>query len=169
MNQEERRRYLIEELLRERPSCRSQEIPADTEGQKVLLRGLMNVRHPAATSKEFLEVQDAYLQEELAGKKITRLSGPALGRSKKGENRNKVQDYRDECERVEVERKFSLGKRKCGIGLVTAKLEETAAHVVALSILLLNLRKIQCTFLQFWDWLVGFLQPCEIMMVIQYP
>lgn len=74
MNQEERRRYLIEELLRERPSCRRQEIPADPDRQKVLLRGLMNVRHPAATSKEFLEVQDDYLQEELAKKKITRLS-----------------------------------------------------------------------------------------------
>ena len=54
MNQEDRRRYLIEELLRERPSCRRQEIPADR--QKVLLRALMNVRHPADTSKEFLEV-----------------------------------------------------------------------------------------------------------------
>ena len=74
MNQEERRRYLIEELLRERPSCRRQEVPADADRQKVLLRGLMNVRHPAATSKEFLEVQDDYLQEELAAKKITRLS-----------------------------------------------------------------------------------------------
>ena len=95
-----------------------------------------------------------------------RLSGPALGRPKKGENRNKAQDYRDECERVEVERKFSLGKRKCGMGLVTAKLEETAAHVVALSILLLNLRKIQCAFLQFGDWLLGFLQSREKQMVI---
>ena len=96
-----------------------------------------------------------------------RLSGPALGRPKKGEDRNKAQDYRDECERVEVERKFSLGKRKCGMGLVTAKLEETAAHVVALSILLLNLRKIQCTFLQFLDWLLGLLQSREKRMVIQ--
>lgn len=74
MNQEDRRRYLIEELLRERLSCRRQEIPADADRQKVLLRGLMNVRHPAATSKEFLEVQDDYLHEELAAKKITRLS-----------------------------------------------------------------------------------------------
>lgn len=47
------------------------------------------------------------------------------------------------------------------MGLVTAKLEETATHVVALSILLLNLRKIQHAFLQFLDWLLGFLQPCE--------
>ncbi len=74
MNQEDRRRYLIEELLRERPSCRRQEIPADTDRQKVLLRSLMNVRHPAATGKRFLEVQDDYLQEELAEKKVTMLS-----------------------------------------------------------------------------------------------
>ena len=94
-----------------------------------------------------------------------RLSGPALGRP--NEERNKVQDYRDECERVEVERKFSLGKRKCGMGLVTAKLEDTTAHVAALSILLLNLRKIQYAFLQFLDWLLGFLQPCEKLRVVQ--
>ena len=37
-----------------------------------------------------------------------RLSGPALGRPKKGETRDKAQDDRDECERVEVERRFSL-------------------------------------------------------------
>ena len=65
------------------------------------------------------------------------------------------------------ERKFSLGKRKCGMGLVTAKLEETAAHVAALSILLLNLRKIHCAFLQFWDWLLGFLQSHEKLRVVQ--
>ena len=54
------------------------------------------------------------------------------------------------------------------MGLVTAKLEETAAHVVALSILLLNLRKIQCAFLQFLDWLLGLLQSREKRMVIQW-
>ena len=77
-----------------------------------------------------------------------RLSGPALGRPRKGETRDKAQDYRDECERVEVERRFSLAKRKCGMGLVTAKLQETAAHVIAMSVLVLNLRKIQCALLQ---------------------
>ena len=77
-----------------------------------------------------------------------RLSGPALGRPKKDESRNNAQDYKDECERVEVERKFSLAKRKCGIGLVTAKLQETAAHVLAMSVLVLNLSKIQCALLR---------------------
>ena len=52
-----------------------------------------------------------------------------------------MQDYRDECERVEVERSFSLAKRKFGMGLVSARLQETAEHVIAMSILLLNLRK----------------------------
>mgnify|MGYP004484104077 CR=1 FL=1 len=33
-----------------------------------------------------------------------RLSGPALGRPQTGADRNKAQDYRDDCERVEVER-----------------------------------------------------------------
>ena len=41
----------------------------------------------------------------------------------------KAQNYLDECERGEVERRFSLAKRKCGMGLVTAKLQETAADV----------------------------------------
>lgn len=37
-----------------------------------------------------------------------RLSGPALGRPKKGDDRDKMQDYLDECEYVEVERRFSV-------------------------------------------------------------
>lgn len=51
-----------------------------------------------------------------------RISGPALGRSKKGEVRDTNWDFRDECKRIEVEHRFSLAKRKCGMGRVTAKL-----------------------------------------------
>ena len=56
---------------------------------------------------------------------------------------------------MEVERRFSLAKRKCGMGLVTAKLQETAAHVIAMSVLVLNLRKIQCALLQILSMLRG--------------
>ena len=80
MNQNERRRFLIEALLRERPACRQQVLPADTDRQKLLLRALMNTRRPAAVSRSFLEVQDAYLQEELSAKGITRLSELPPGR-----------------------------------------------------------------------------------------
>ena len=88
-----------------------------------------------------------------------RLSGPALGRPQKGETRDKAQDYRDECERVEVERRFSLAKRKCGMGLITAKLRETAAHVIAMSVLVLNLRKIQCALWHLLMYLLAILPP----------
>ena len=96
-----------------------------------------------------------------------RLSGPALGRPRKGETRDQAQDYRDECERVEVERKFSLAKRKCGMGLITAKLRETAAHVIAMSILVLNLRKIQCAFLMLLTYILAVLLPQPKMTIVQ--
>ena len=96
-----------------------------------------------------------------------RLSGPALGRPKKGETRDKAQDYRDECERVEVERRFSLAKRKCGMGLVTAKLRETAAHVIAMSVLVLNLRKIQRAILRLLTYLLAIFLPKEKWTIVQ--
>ncbi|HIY37577.1 MAG TPA: transposase, partial [Candidatus Agathobaculum merdigallinarum] len=77
-----------------------------------------------------------------------RLAGPALGRPRKDDHRDKTQDRLDECERVEAERRFSLAKRKCGMGMITARLRETAAHVIAMSVLLLNLRKIQSALLR---------------------
>ena len=96
-----------------------------------------------------------------------RLSGPALGRPRKGETRDKVQDYRDECERVEVERRFSLAKRKCGMGLVSAKLSETVAHVIAMSVLVLNLRKIQCAILQLLAFLRAILSHEQKWAIVQ--
>ena len=78
-----------------------------------------------------------------------RLSGAALGRPKKNEVRDKRQDHIDECERIEVECKFSLAKLKFGMGLVKAKLENTIEHVISMSILLLNLTKILCAFFDF--------------------
>ena len=74
MNQSERRLFLIQSLLDERPSCRKQEIPTDAQRQKVLLRGLMNIRSPRAIHPEFQKIQDAYLQAETAEKGITNIA-----------------------------------------------------------------------------------------------
>ena len=71
MNQSEKRLFLIQSLLNERPSCQKQIIPADSGRQKILLRGLMNVRRPVRIGADFLQVQDAYLQDETAAKGIT--------------------------------------------------------------------------------------------------
>ena len=71
MNQSEKRIFLIQSLLNERPSCQKQSISADSERQKILLRGLMNVRRPARIGTEFLQVQDEYLQGKTAAKGVT--------------------------------------------------------------------------------------------------
>ena len=63
-----------------------------------------------------------------------RLSGPALGRPKKDEQRDRRQTYLDQNERIEVERQFSLAKRKCNLGKVKTKLEGTVGFTLAMSI-----------------------------------
>ena len=74
MNQSEKRQFLIHELLKEAPEFQGLSVPSDSEGQKQLLRGLMNIRPPRKCSREFLEIQDSYLTAETAAKGITDFS-----------------------------------------------------------------------------------------------
>lgn len=74
MTQKERRIYLIRELLKEQPQYRDIEIPENEQEQKRLLRSLFNIRMPQTASREFVEVQDAYLQTAISEKGITELS-----------------------------------------------------------------------------------------------
>ena len=60
-----------------------------------------------------------------------------------------------------------MAKRKCGMGLVTAKLRETVAHVIAMSILVLNLRKIQCAILRLLTYLLAIFLPKEKWTIVQ--
>ena len=71
MTQRERRAYLIRALLLERGEDPEGAVPAEEGEQKRLLRALMNVRPPRIAAREFLEIQDAYLQAETAAKGIT--------------------------------------------------------------------------------------------------
>ncbi|HKM22911.1 MAG TPA: protein-ADP-ribose hydrolase [Lachnospiraceae bacterium] len=73
MTQSERREFLIEELLKENSRYSDMAVPSDAEGQKQLLRGLMNIRMPQVISERFLAVQDLYLKEATAEKGITQL------------------------------------------------------------------------------------------------
>jgi len=61
-------------LLKEQPRYRDIQIPQNEQEQKHLLRSLFNIRMPLAVSREFFEVQDAYLQTVTAEKGITELS-----------------------------------------------------------------------------------------------
>ena len=69
MLQQERRIYLIKELLKEQQE--KIKIPKTPTLQKQLLRALFNIRLPKEASNEFLKIQDEYLQEEIAKMGIT--------------------------------------------------------------------------------------------------
>ena len=74
MTREDKRIYLIKTLLNEQSRDRNIEIPTDTQGQKDLLRSLMNVRMPAPLSDEYIGIESEYLKEETAAKGITCLA-----------------------------------------------------------------------------------------------
>ena len=63
MTQQERCLWLIQALLDEMPQYRDTQIPVLWDHRWRLLRSLMNVRPPMPVSKEFLQVQDAFLKQ----------------------------------------------------------------------------------------------------------
>lgn len=65
MNQAERRIWLIDALLNERPDGRDIAVPTGASEQRDLLRALMNVRSPEALATEVLDIQNVYLQQRL--------------------------------------------------------------------------------------------------------
>lgn len=73
MTQAERRKYLITVLIKEQPQYSNLVIPEDEQEEKYLLRSLFNIRMPQPVNQKFLEVQDAYLQEEIEQHGITRI------------------------------------------------------------------------------------------------
>ena len=73
MTQDERLDYLLRYLLAEHKEYANIRVPDDLLEKRKLLRSLMNVRPPVPASAEFLAVQDAYFQERLSERGITRL------------------------------------------------------------------------------------------------
>ena len=73
MTQDERLKFLLHYLLNERKGYANIHVPDSISEKRRLLRSLMNVRPPVPASMEFLAVQDAYLQERLSERGITRL------------------------------------------------------------------------------------------------
>lgn len=70
----ERLDYLIDYLLKEKKEEQLIYIPDQTADKKKILRSLMNIREPMPITNEFLNIQDAYLQEELSLHKITEVN-----------------------------------------------------------------------------------------------
>lgn len=74
MDQAKRRIYLIRELQKEPSPLSQYKIPADEQGQKDLLRGLMNIWMPKPISEEYLRIESEYLKAESQKRGITKLS-----------------------------------------------------------------------------------------------
>ena len=64
MTQAERLTFLIEYLINENKELKSFHIPVEENARKRLLRSLMNIRPPKPVTKDFLNIQDEYLQGE---------------------------------------------------------------------------------------------------------
>src|SRR5699024_10680939 len=71
-----------------------------------------------------------------------RLSGPRLGRPSKDKQINAEQkriERQDASERNAIEGKFGEGKRRYGLGLISARVQQASETAIALRLLLMNI------------------------------
>ena len=74
MTHAEQRVWLIKELQKEPSALSRYTIPADEQGQKDLLRGLMNIWTPKPVSEEYLNIESEYLRAESKARGITSMA-----------------------------------------------------------------------------------------------
>ena len=88
-----------------------------------------------------------------------RISGPALGRPRQMSVEEKEQAYKDNVDRIEVERRFSLAKRRFGLGLIRTRLDATTRSSIMLSVIAMNVAALTgniffLPLLMFFPWFV---------------
>ena len=70
----EKLNYLLTYLLSEHPEWNDLTIPTDESEQFRLYRSLVNIRPAGKASDEYLQIEDAFLQEMTQRKGITKIS-----------------------------------------------------------------------------------------------
>ena len=96
-----------------------------------------------------------------------RLSGPALGRPKKNAGTDKKTEYRDNADRVAVERAFAIAKQKYGLGLITSRLDKTTRCSTALSVIAMNVDRLCRSLLRlFYDIVFSRYKQHEFMLIL---
>lgn len=103
-----------------------------------------------------------------------RLSGPKLGRPSNEAKRNSLEKkiaHQDAIERNAIEGKFGEGKRKYGLGRISARLQTTSETVIALQFLVMNLEKVLrdtfLSFFQIWKALYLFVNRKKYTLIIE--
>ena len=111
--------------------------------------GLREISWPKAAKS------DNYHLSELG----IRLSGKRLGRPKKDADTKSERKtaYQDNTDRIEVERKFSLAKRKFDLGLLLTKREDTTKASIALSVIAMNTDRLAAMLLRLLKFTLSFL------------
>ena len=64
--------------------------------------------------------------------------------------------YQDNTDRIEVERKFILSKRKFGLGLLLTKREDTTKASIALSVIAMNIDRLAAMLLRLLKFTLSF-------------
>lgn len=102
-------------------------------------------------SKERVIIRNAFWQIKSTGTETTLpIAGSTesayQGRLWEGQRKNAVTDrkteYKDNADRIAVERAFALAKQKYGLGLITSRLDETTRSSIALSVIAMNVDRI---------------------------
>lgn len=99
--------FLIEYLLKENTKVSIKKIPTNIMDKKNLYRSLCNIREPRLISREYLQVENEYLQEELNNKGIAKVEDikPISQTIKESnlENRDKICLWQGDITTLQIE------------------------------------------------------------------
>ncbi len=142
--------------------CRIEKLSFDANNESAVLKtAIENYKKRTGHYPERVLVDQIYRNRKnisYCGNLGIRLSGKKLGRPKKDADSKaeKKIAYQDNTERIEVARKFSLAKRKFGLGLLLTKREDTTRASIVLSIIAMNIDRLAAMFLRFIRFLLNF-------------
>ncbi len=67
---------------------------------------------------------------------------------------DKKTEYKDNVDCIEVERKFSLAKRKFGLGLIHTKLEDTTKSSIMVAVIAMNVDRLTRLLVRWFFWIM---------------
>ena len=142
--------------------CRIEKLSFDAYNESAVLKtAITNYRERTGHYPERVLVDQIYRNREnlsFCSSLGIRLSGKRLGRPKKDADSKAKKKivYQDNTDRIEVERKFSLAKRKFGLGLLFTKREDTTRASIVLSIIAMNIDRLAAMLLRFVYFVLNF-------------
>ena len=148
--------------------CRIEKLSFDAYNESAVLKtAIANYKERTGHYPERVLVDQIYRNREnisYCNNLGIRLSGKKLGRPKKDADSKaeKKIAYQDNTDRIEVERKFSLAKRKFGLGLLLTKREDTTRASIVLSIIAMNIDRLAAMLLRFIQFLLNFTISCGL-------